>query len=282
MGVSQNETRAFLLALSANRKSLYFILRHPHPLFKGENMKRIALMVFKCFPKVPYWFYRVCRYGSIEDTHTEQERYRYLRMIIKKVNKSGRVTVDGYGIRHIPQEKGFILFPNHQGMFDMLAIIDTCDQPLSVVVKKEAANIILVKQVIALLRGLSIDRQDIRESMKVIGQMTEEVKEGRNYVIFAEGTRSKDENQILPFKAGTFKSAVNAKCPIVPVALIDSFRPFDISSIKKETVQVHYLKPIYPEEYAGKKTTEIAEIVHDRIQEEINRILRNSSDGGKI
>ena len=235
-------------------------------------MKRIAFMVLKCLPKVPYWFYRVCKYGSTEDTHTEQERYNYLRMIIKKVNKSGRVTVEGYGIQHIPQKNGFILFPNHQGMFDMLAIIDTCCQPLGVVVKKEAANVILVKQVIALLRGLSIDRQDIRESMKVIGKMTEEVKGGRNYVIFAEGTRSKNGNQILPFKAGTFKSAVNAKCPIVPVALIDSFRPFDISSIKKETIQVHYIKPIEPEEYAGKKTTEIAEIVHNRIQEEIDAV----------
>ena len=120
------------------------------------------------------------------------------------------------------------------------------------------------------MRGIAIDRDDIKDSIRMIRQVTEEVKQGRNYVIFAEGTRSKEQNNILPFKSGTFKSAVNAKCPIVPVALIDSYKPFDCNSIKKEKVEVHYLPPIYPEEYKGMKTSEIAEIVHDRIQEEIN------------
>ncbi len=238
-------------------------------------MKRIAFMVVKSLPKVPYWFYRICRYGRPEDGHTEQERYDYLRMIVKKVNRKGRVAVQGFGMEQIPKQEGFVLFPNHQGLFDMLAIIDTCSHPLGVVIKKEAADIILVKQVLALLRGISIDRDDIRGSMKVIQKVTDEVKQGRNYVIFAEGTRSKNGNEILPFKGGSFKSAVNAGCPIIPVALINSFKPFDIESIKKEQVEVHYLKPVYPEEYKGKKTVEIAQIVHDRIQEAIHEQLSN-------
>ena len=59
-------------------------------------MERIALMVFKSLPKVPYWFYRICRYGRMDDDHTEKERYDYLRKIVKKVNVSGRVEVKGY------------------------------------------------------------------------------------------------------------------------------------------------------------------------------------------
>ena len=155
----------------------------------------------------------------------------------------------------------------------MLAIIDTCPKPMSVVIKKEAENWVLVKQVLAALDGISMDRSDIKASLKVINQMSERVKMGGNFVIFPEGTRSRDENNILDFKAGTFKSAVNARCPIVPVALINSFKPFDISSIKKEQVQVHYLDPIYPEQYMGLKTKEIADIVHNRIQEKINSNL---------
>ena len=107
--------------------------------------------------------------------------------------------------------------------------------------------------------------------MEIIKQMAAQVKKGRNFVIFPEGTRSRKGNEILDFKAGTFKSAVKAGCPIIPVALVNSFRPFDISSIKKETVQVHFLKAIYPEQYMGLKTVEIADLVHERIQEEINR-----------
>lgn len=233
-------------------------------------MKRIAFMVFRCLLRVPGWFYHVWKLGRPNDTHTEQERYDYLRNIVKTINYVGRVEVTGDGMEHIPDKNGFILFPNHQGLFDMLALIDTCPNPVGVVVKKEAAGIILVKQVVELLRGMSIDRKDVRASLTVINQMSEEVKSGRNYVIFAEGTRSKEGNKILEFKGGTFKSAVNAGCPIVPVALIDSFRPFDISSIKKEIVKVHYLEPLYPEQYVGLKTRDIAHLVHDKIQEKIN------------
>lgn len=233
-------------------------------------MKRIVFMVFRLLFRVPGWFYHVWRLGRPNDTHTEQERYDYLRNIVKKVNLAGRVEVKGFGTEHLPSQNGFILFPNHQGLFDMLALIDTCPNPVGVVVKKEAASIFLVKQVIELLHGIPIDRKDIKASLAIINQMSDEVKAGRNYVIFAEGTRSKEGNQILEFKGGTFKSAVNAGCPIVPVALIDSFRPFDISSIKKEKVQVHYLEPLYPEQYVGLKTREIAHLVHDKIQEKID------------
>lgn len=234
-------------------------------------MNRIAYMVIRHLPWVPFWFYRIDHLGKQKEKYQEQERYDYLRRIIKKINHNGRVKVTCFGQEYLPKENGFILFPNHQGLFDMLAIIDTCPNPLSVVVKKEASNWILVKQVLRLIEGIPMDRSDIRASMEVIRQMSNQVKEGRNFVIFPEGTRSKNENEILEFKAGTFKSAVNAKCPIIPVALIDSFKPFDISSIKKEQVQVHYLEPIYPEQYMGLKTREIADMVHNRIEETIRR-----------
>ena len=212
--------------------------------------------------------------GKRPDQYPEQERYDYLRNIIKTINQNGRVTVRGYGEEQLPKENGFILFPNHQGFFDMLAIIDTCPKPLGVIIKKEAANWILVKQVLRLLGGIPMDRSDIRAAMEVIKEMTRQVKEGKNYVIFPEGTRSRKGNELLEFKAGTFKSAINAGCPIVPVALINSFRPFDISSIKKEQVEVHYLEPIYKEQYIGLKTREIADLVHDRIQAEIDRCIK--------
>lgn len=234
------------------------------------RMNRIAFMVMKNLFHVPGWFYKICALGKENDTHTEQERYDFLRSVVTKVNKSGRVSVEVYGQSLIPQENGFVMFPNHQGLFDVLAIMEGCAKPFGVVVKKEAADIILVKQVIRLLGGLSLDRKDTRAAVKLIGQVTEEVKSGRNYLIFPEGTRSRNGNEILDFKGGTFKSAVNAKCPIVPVALIDCFKPFDISSIKREKVQVHFLEPISYDQYMGLKTTEIAHLVHDRIQKKIN------------
>ena len=175
-----------------------------------------------------------------------------------------------YGKENLPKEDGFLMYSNHQGLFDVLVFLESCPVPFAFVIKKEASNIILLKQVIAALKSISIDREDIRQSMQVINEVAEEVKKGRNFLIFAEGTRSKMGNKPLPFKGGTFKSAVKAKCPIVPCALIDSFKPFDVSSIAPVTVKLVYLPPIPYEEYCGMKTPEIAEMVKQRIETAIS------------
>ena len=81
------------------------------------------------------------------------------------------------------------------------------------------------------MKAYMIDREDVRQAMQVIINVTKEVKKGRNYLIFAEGTRSKNGNHVGTFKGGSFKSATKAQCPIVPVALVDSFKPFDTNTI---------------------------------------------------
>ena len=106
--------------------------------------------------------------------------------------------------------------------------------------------------------------------MQVILNVANDVKNGKNFLIFPEGTRSKNGNIIGEFKGGSFKAATRAKCPIVPVALIDSFKPFDTNTIRPVTVQVHFLEPLYYEDYKDMKTTDIAELVSTRIQATIN------------
>lgn len=172
-----------------------------------------------------------------------------------------------------------MFFPNHQGLYDVLAIMEACPIPFSVVAKKEIKDIQFLKQVIACLRGYLLDREDVRQAMKVIADVTNEVKKGRNYLIFAEGTRSKNGNEVQDFKGGSFKAATKAKCPIVPVALIDSFKPFDTNTISPVTVQVHFLEPLLYEDYKDMKTSEIAQIVKNRIKKVIER---NEKNTGKL
>ena len=219
------------------------------------------------------WLFTIHRMGRQEDSHTRQERYDYIARMVKRIIRYGRVNLVIKGQENIPDHDGFIIFPNHQGLFDMLALFASCPRPLSVVIKKEAANWILVKDVLAATRSLSMDREDIKSQVKVISEVGKRVKAGENFVIFAEGHRSRKGNEILEFKSGTFKSATKASCPIVPVALINSFRPFDINSLKRETVEVHYLKPIDLEEYLSMNTAQIAQMVQNRIEEEIKNTL---------
>ena len=238
-------------------------------------MKRILLMVLRNLFFVPYGWFKLCYTASHADKYTEEERYKVIKMIDNRAIKGGRITIDAHGVENIPEEDGFIFFPNHQGLFDVLAILYACPRPFSVVMKKEVANIPFLKQVFACMKAIAIDRDDIRQGLNVIQQVAEEVKNGRNYLIFAEGTRSRNQNQLLEFKGGSFKSAVKAKCPIISVALIDSYKSFDTHSIDKLTVQVHFLKPIPYEEYQGMKTVEIASIVKRRIEEVIKLNEKN-------
>lgn len=107
-------------------------------------MNRIAYMVLRNFFRAPIWFYHIWKLGRSGDTHTEQQRYDYIRNVVKTVNRTGRVEVEVHGIQNLPEKNGFILFPNHQGLFDVLAIMESCPNPLGIVVKKEASNIILI------------------------------------------------------------------------------------------------------------------------------------------
>ena len=234
-------------------------------------MKRIIMMVFRNLFLVPYMWIRLCYHASHVDKYKEEQHYELLKYITHRANKGGNVTIDAYGVENIPDENGFMFFPNHQGLYDVLAILDVCPKPFSVVAKKEIANIQFLKQVFACMKAYMIDRDDIKQSLQVINQMTEEVKQGRNFLIFPEGTRSRMGNQLLPFKGGTFKSAVRAKCPIVPCALIDSYKPFDEKSIAPVTVKLIYLPPICYEEYKQLKTPEIADIVKAKIEEAIRQ-----------
>lgn len=232
-------------------------------------MKRILWMVLMNLWYVPYGLTRLLVMAAHPERYSVEERYALIKQIDNRAVKGGRVVIDGHGFENLPKENGFILYPNHQGMFDVLAILQIMDRPISVVLKKELANIPFLKQVFACLDALALDRSDARQGMKVILEMAEQVKKGRNYVIFPEGTRSRNGNHLQEFKGGSFKSATKAKCPIVPVALIDSYKAFDTGSIAKQTVQVHFLAPILYEEYQGMKTVEIAALVKSRIEEKI-------------
>lgn len=227
---------------------------------------------------VPFWFAQICMYGRESDRHTEKERYDLLKKVTVHANKGGNVIIQADGQENLPQKDGFILYPNHQGLYDTLAFLESCDRPFSVVMKKEVQNVPFLKQVFRAMRAIPIDRDDVKEAMRTILQVAKEVQEGRNYIIYAEGTRSKKGNELLDFKGGSFKAAMRAKCPIVPVALLDAYKPFDTNTTEKTVVQVHYLPPLYYEDYKDMKSMEIAALVKKMISEKIAECMEDNHE----
>ncbi len=231
-------------------------------------MTRLILMILRNLFSVPILFSRLCHYAKHTDRYPEQEKWSHIQHILKLAIRSGNLDFVCTGAENLRSlDSGFMMYANHQGLFDIVAIGATCPVPMGAVLKKELSNIIFIKQIIACTKSFAMDREDVRQSLTVIQNVTEEVKNGRNYLIFPEGTRSKNGNTMGEFHGGSFRCALKAKCPIVPVAFIDSFRVLDQKGYRRLTVQLHYLEPIPYEEYAGMKTPELAALVKSRIQE---------------
>jgi len=233
-------------------------------------MNRIALMLLKNFFRLPGLYGKLCHYAKHTDRYPEQEKYDHIRHIFHLAVRSGNVDLQVHGAENIPAEGGFLMYGNHQGLFDVVALAASCPVPLAAVFKIELSNTPLIKQIIACTKSFAMDREDVRQSLTVIQNVTKEVQDGRRYLIFPEGTRSKNGNQMGEFHGGSFRCAVKAKCPIVPLVFIDSFKVLDQKGSSPVAVQLHYLKPIQYEEYKDMKAAEVAALVKARIQATID------------
>jgi 1-acyl-sn-glycerol-3-phosphate acyltransferase len=228
-------------------------------------MNRIALMILRNICAFPAMFAKLCHYAKHTEEYSWQEKWDHIHGIMSRAIKSGNVDLTVTGLENLPTDRPFMLYGNHQGMFDVVAISGTCPIPLAVVYKKELKGVPLLQQIYDCTRSYAMDREDVRQSLTVIQNVTEELKQGRSFVIFPEGTRSRKGNEMLEFHGGSFRCALKAKCTVVPMALIDSFRVLDEKGSKPVAVQLHYLQPIEYEEYKDLKTTQLAELVRSRI-----------------
>ena len=234
-------------------------------LEKGRDisMKRIILMVICQLIHIPKYFWQFHKFNS-QDQVPYEEAFIMLKNLCKNCSRVGRVRVHEEGVENIPLEGGCLLTPNHQGLFDGLAFLETSSRNLAIVFKHEVKDIILLKQVMKMTGSLPINREDIKQSMRVIMEATELVKKGRMVLVFPEGTRSKEE--LNEFKGGSFKIAQKAKAPIIPCAVIDSYKVFDTKSIKFVDVYIKYLPAIQYEEYKDMSTVDIADMVKTKIE----------------
>ena len=231
-------------------------------------MTRILLMVWRNILRVPSMWMKLCRYAKHLDKYSEQERWDHISYILQRAVLTGNLDLTVTGVENIPAPDagGFLMYGNHQGMFDVVAIAATSKTPLAAVLKKELEGIPFVQQIIDCTRSYPMDREDARQSMRVMQQVTKDIQDGRGILIFPEGTRSKKGNEMLEFHGGSFKCALKAKCPIIPIAMIDCYKVLDQKGTAPVKVQLHYLEPIPYEEYQDMKTGELAAYVQEKIR----------------
>ncbi len=238
-------------------------------------MLRFIYVIIMNLFRAPYIIPKMRKEAAHPEKYTEEERYNLAKHVIRLMKFSGKVHTKAFGTENLPQEGGYIMYPNHQGKYDALGIIYTHKNPCSLVMDKAKSNTILVKEFVDLVDGKRLEKDNVRQALTIINEVAADVEKGKRYILFPEGGYEfNNKNHVAAFKAGSFKSAVKAKAPIVPVALIDSYKVFNSFDFRKVTTQVHYLTPICYEEYKTMKTSEIALLVQECIQQTIDAYAR--------
>ncbi len=224
--------------------------------------------------RAPFMLTRMRHEAAHPERYNEEERYKLARICVRMMKRTGGIRTKAFGLENLPKEGGYMLYPNHQGKYDYFGIISTHAKPCSVVMDKKKSYAIFVKEAMDLVGGKRLEIDNVRQALTIINEVSEEVAAGRRYVLFPEGGYEfNNKNKVCEFKAGCFKISLKTKTPIVPVALIDSYRVFNSFWWGPVRTQVHYLEPIYYEEYKDMKTQEIAVMVQERIAYKINEVL---------
>ena len=234
------------------------------------NKKRGASILFKAVTKN---FFNVFRYypkmvymACNPKKYTSEEKYDYCLKIVKVVTDSSGLKVEAYGLENIPAKDGIYVCSNHQEKFDPLAIWYTFPRQVGVILDDIVTHRPFIRELCHLIQSKKLIKRNTHSVVRAYSEITRALKAGENYMIFPEGGYEEVDGKLEDFHAGSFKSPQRAHCTILPVAVIDSYKIFDQGFKTTNPIQVHYLKPIAPEEYDGMTTQEIAALVKGRIQ----------------
>lgn len=241
-------------------------------------MLRLGFVVVITLPFIIYYLTKAKLIKRFNGDFPEEKRYRMARRCIRIMMRCGRIETEYTGQEYLPEEGGYVMYPNHQGKYDSLGIMYAHPRPCTLVMDYDRSRLPIVGPFIDLVQGKRLDKGDMRNQVKTILQIAEEVHNGRRYIVFPEGGYDHNKNDVQDFMPGSFKCATKANAPIVPVALIDSYKPFGMNSLRKVRTQVHFLKPLFYEEYKEMTTPQIAELVKERIGEEVSRRVNGTAD----
>ncbi|MFC1609811.1 lysophospholipid acyltransferase family protein [Myxococcota bacterium] len=159
-----------------------------------------------------------------------------------RVEIRGRERVD-YSVPHI-----FVF--NHQSMADICVGFVSIPVPLRFIAKKVLAFVPFLGWFMWATGMVFVDRSKSRQAIRSLKKAGTKIRAGANIIAFPEGTRTRD-GRIQPFKKGIFVVAMEARVPIVPVAVEGAYNvlPRDGYRVRPGVIRVHIGQPIDPKKY---------------------------------
>ncbi len=171
------------------------------------------------------------------------------------------------GVENIPKDRACLFTSNHRSYLDVPLGYTTVPGLTGFIAKKEIKKVPFLSWWMTNLNCLFIDRENLRQSLQVILKAIDKVNNGISIFIMPEGTRNHNDD-LLPFKEGSFKIAEKSGCPVVPVAISNTDAVYELHRpwVRKAKVVIHYGQPIYTENMSKEDKKALVQKVMDDIR----------------
>lgn len=211
----------------------------------------------------------VCRLVDLEKPQEHDSKfYRIVMNIyIEALISLVLVRLHTRGLEKTPKEGRFLLVCNHLFLADP-GILLHCfrKSQLAFVTKKENQTMFVVGKIMHKIMCQPIDRENDRSALKTILRCIQLIKDDEVSIgVFPEGYTSKD-GKLHHFRSGVFKIAQKTEVPIVVCTIQNTREIFkNLAKLKKTDVHLHLVDVIPAEELKGRTTTEISDMVYERM-----------------
>ncbi len=149
------------------------------------------------------------------------------------------------GLENLKQGQHYIFMPNHASYYDIACLFHSSKLKLHFLAKDELRTNPFTGYMLKKLEMIFIDRSNSQKSADSMRKAIQFIQEGRNVLIFPEGTRTRT-GKLGALKRGGFKLAINSQTPIIPVKITGTFRAWPCSNknMRPTKVTVEFLDPI--------------------------------------
>lgn len=183
------------------------------------------------------------------------------------------------GMEKTPAQGRFLLVCNHQQLADPGILLHFFKKSqLTFISKQENRKLPIINKFMHCIRCQLIDRENDRQALKAIIECIRMIKaDEASVAVFPEGYTSKD-GKVHHFRPGVFKIAQKAGVPIV-VCTINGTAPLfrNLAKLKRTQVALHLVDVISPEQYQGKTTTDISNMVYELMIADLGEEYRQLS-----
>jgi 1-acyl-sn-glycerol-3-phosphate acyltransferase len=174
--------------------------------------------------------------------------YRLARFCILTAGWMCRVSIQVQGQDKITPAKPFVFLSNHQSNFDGPVLLHIIPRDWKALIKKEMMRLPILSIVLRHLQFVPIERLNPKNAHAGIELGARLLAEGKSFVAFPEGTRSRN-GRLGEFKKGVFIMAIKAQIPVIPITILDSaaILPPGKYSIRPGCIRVIIHDPIVTE-----------------------------------